>query len=627
MKRIIYLALIFTFFTCRGLVAQEEVLMDMQMNPVVAKRWHQLQLNYSSAKLAQQIIDTLVLPFLDDFSKESIFPDTAKWVGSSVFINRTYPKAPVSIGVATFDGVDSTGYPYNFTASGTSSGEADHLTSLPIDLGSFFPVDSVYFSFFYQAQGRGNAPETKDSLVLQYKRPSTGIWENVWSHKGYTPSNNDTNFHLVIVPVIDTAYLRNGFQFRFKNYATLSGNVDHWHIDYVYLNNNRTQTDTIFEDVAFVYEPSSLLKKYQAMPWEQYNTSELKDVVTTLSTVIRNNNNVTKNTFYNYVIKDGSGTVVSSYNGGSTNVNPYSSTGYLNNPPFTSPPLNYTIPALTDSAVYVWESYLKSIPDFDNYNDTIRFYQKFYNYYAYDDGTAEAGYGLSGTNPKMAIRYTLNVADTLRAIQLYFNPIITNVTNFSFRLAVWNNSGGVPGTLIYSDSVVKPVYGQDANQFHTYRLSNPALLLTPGTYFFGWIQNTSDLLNVGFDLNTNSISNTFISVSNVWTPSNFKGSVMLRPVFGEQFSIAGIHGPPTANFDFDVYPNPVQDKLNINLNDRFKYGNIHVSIIDMFGKIVRTENNFTAESIDVSQLAQGLYFLKITGESASSIIKRVAVVR
>lgn len=635
MNRSIYLAIVFVFFTCQSIFGQEEVLLDLQTNPVVAKKWHQLQLNYSPAKLAQQIIDTLALPFLDDFSKESVYPDTAKWIGSSVFINRTYPVAPVSIGVATFDGVDSTGYPYNFTASGTSSGVADHLTSLPIDLGSFFPVDSVYFSFFYQAQGRGNAPEVKDSLVLQFKRASTNTWQNVWSHKGYQiwdqnlnkAINKDTNFHVVIVPVIDTAFLKKGFQFRFKNYATLSGNVDHWHIDYVYLKNNRTRADTIFEDVAFVYEPSSLLKKYQAMPWEQYKTSELKDAVTTLSTYIRNSNSVTKNTFYNYVIKDNAGTQVSTYSGASDNVDPYSSIGLCKYPPFATPPLNYVIPALTDSAVYVWESYLKSIPDLNNYNDTIRFYQKFYNYYAYDDGTAEAGYGLIGGSQKLAIRYTLNVADTLRAIQLYFNPLVTNATVYSFRLAVWNNNGGVPGTMIYQDSVVKPVYDIGANQFHTYRLNNPALLLSPGTYFFGWVQNTSDLLNVGFDLNNNSLSNTFISVSNVWQPSNFKGSVMLRPVFGEQFSIAGIHGQKAANFDFEVYPNPAQDKLNINLNDRFKLGSIHVSMIDMYGKVVWTENNFTADSIDVSQLAQGLYFLKIAGENSNSIIKRVAVVR
>lgn len=46
-------------------------------------------------------------------------------------------------------------------------------------------------------------------------------------------------------------YLYNGFQFRFKNYASLTGNNDHWHIDYVRLDKNRSVTDTSISDIAF----------------------------------------------------------------------------------------------------------------------------------------------------------------------------------------------------------------------------------------------------------------------------------------------------------------------------------------------------------------------------------------
>jgi hypothetical protein len=628
-KRIIGLMLFSVFFMQQFCIAQEETLTDLQMNPVVAKKYQELKQNNSLAKMAQQLSDTLSLPFKDDFSFESVYPDTAKWKGTSVFINRTYPKAPLSIGVATFDGLDSTGYPYDFTVSSTSSGEADHLTSKPINLAfdtlgnAYFPVDSIYLSFFYQAMGRGNAPEAKDSLVLEFKRASTGKWDWIWAHKGYTPSNNDTNFHAVIIPVIDTAYLKKGFQFRFKNYATLSGNVDHWHIDYVYLNNNRNKADTIFEDVAFVYNPSSLLKKYQAMPWEQYVPSELKD---SLSTFIRNSYKVTKNTFYNYVIKDEMGVQLSLYNGASFNIDPYTVIGYCNYKPFTKPRFNYVIPLLTDSTLFVWESYIKAIPDFNNYNDTVRFYQKFYNYYAYDDGTAEAGYFLSGSNPKLAVKYVLNVTDTLKAIQLYFNPIVSDVRLFSFRLAVWNDNGGVPGAVIYKDSVVYPVYDKGYEAFHPYKISNPKLVLSAGTYYFGLIQNTSDQLNIGFDLNTNAQSNTYISLSAGWQPPNFKGSAMLRAVFGKSFPFVGIRQQQVSQFNFDVYPNPAQNVLNINIDDRFKLGHLQLSLIDTYGSTVWSENNFTATSIDVSQFAQGLYFLKITDGYANSSIKRMAIV-
>lgn len=636
-QRFTYLVITFILCTCCNAFAQA-VLTDLQVNPVVAKKWQQVKAyrSSSSAKMVQPALDTL--PFLDDFSKESVYPDSSMWIGRSVYVNRTYPVAPLSIGVATFDGVDSTGYPYDFTASGISTGVADRLTSIPINLGKYFAPDSVYFSFFYQSQGRGNAPEAADSLILQFKRPTTGTWDQVWAHKGYAiwdqnlnkALSKDTNFHAVILPVIDTAYLHDGFQFRFINHATLSGNLDHWNIDYVYLKNNRTQADTIFEDVAFVYDPLSLLKKYQAMPWEQYIPSELKDSLTRrLSTSIRNSYKVTKNTQYKYYIYDNTPAKVDSFIAGSFNVDPYVPNGMCTYAPFANPPFKYVIPLLSDSEVYTWENILKSTPDFDGYNDTVRFYQKFYNYYAYDDGTAERGYGLSGTNPKLAVRFTLNVADTLKAIKLFFNPLLTNTSVYSFRLAVWADNGGLPGNLIYKDSVVTPVYDKaGVNEFHNYRLSNEALVLAPGTYYFGWMQTTvaTQLLNVGFDLNINSQSNTFMYLSSSWQQSDKNGTVMLRPVFGKSFSVAGIHTQQTADINFEVYPNPAQDMLNINFNDRFKLGNIQISMIDMYGKTVWAENNFTSTSIDVSHLAQGLYFLKVTGPNANSSIKRVAVV-
>ncbi|MCC6690252.1 MAG: T9SS type A sorting domain-containing protein [Bacteroidia bacterium] len=609
--------------------AQHETLTDLHANPVVVKKWQQVKTSYSKAKLSAQNPDTLALPFKDDFSLETVYPDSTKWIGTSVFINRTYPKAPPSIGVATFDGIDSTGYPYNFTAPPTSSGEADHLTSKPINLAAdtmgngYFPVDSIFLSFFYQAMGRGNSPESKDSLVLEFKRASTGTWDWIWSHKGYVPANNDTNFHAVIFPIVDTAYLKNGFQFRFKNYATLSGNADHWHIDYVYLNKSRNKSDTIFEDLAFVYNPSSLLKNYQAMPWEQFTAADLTD---TLKTYIRNNYKVTKNTFYNYEIKDATGTQLSTYNGSSYNVDPYTTIGYLNYPPFTKPPLTYTIPPLTDSTLFIWESYIKAIPDFENNNDTVRFYQKFYNYYAYDDGTAEAGYFLSGTNPQLAIRFNLNVADTLKAIQLYFDPIITDARLTPFRLAVWNNNGGSPGSIIYKDSVVYPFYDSGYNAFHPYKISNPKLLLSAGTYYIGWLQSTSDPLNVGFDLNTNAQANTYINVSGAWQTSSFKGSVLLRPVFGKAIPFVGVEQLNASQFNIDVYPNPAQQFITVKTSDNSNHSVLNATIVDVYGQTVWSTTNFSTPRIDVSNFEQGLYFLKLTDNYLNTSVKRILVV-
>lgn len=74
----------------------------------------------------------------------------------------------------------------------------------------------------------------------------------------------------VMIPVTNTASFENDFQFRFRNYATLSGNVDHWHIDYVRFSDARHYQDTVYEDVAYVYPAYSLLNKYGSMPWSHF---------------------------------------------------------------------------------------------------------------------------------------------------------------------------------------------------------------------------------------------------------------------------------------------------------------------------------------------------------------------
>ena len=47
------------------------------------------------------------VPFIDDFSYDSSFPDTILWKDNSVFVNKNYGVNPITIGVATFDGLNS----------------------------------------------------------------------------------------------------------------------------------------------------------------------------------------------------------------------------------------------------------------------------------------------------------------------------------------------------------------------------------------------------------------------------------------------------------------------------------------------------------------------------------------
>jgi len=111
----------------------------------------------------------------------------------NVYFNSNFPISPPSFCVATFDGLDSTGYPYDFSSQ-TAHGIADSLTSHPIDLSVI--IDSVYLSFQYQAQGNGNAPEQNDSLRLDFFSKADSSWVRVWS----VPCTGTHSFKKVMVP-------------------------------------------------------------------------------------------------------------------------------------------------------------------------------------------------------------------------------------------------------------------------------------------------------------------------------------------------------------------------------------------------------------------------------------------
>ncbi len=613
MNRIIFIiTLVFSFSFVHS---QEEVEADLQMNTFLIQH----SADYPVRKMMAGN-DTVNLPFKDDFSYNSFYPDTGLWTDNFVYINRDYPIAPPTLGVATFDGLNASGYPYNFSASQLSSNVADYITSKYIRLGSpLSPVDSLYFSFYYQAAGRGNDPEPLDSLILQFFTPSLG-WKNVWGRRGYSPAASDSGFHHVMVPITNSNYFTNAFRFRFVNHATLSGNLDHWHVDYVYLNSARSISDNIQNDVAFVYNAPTFLKNYQQMPWEQYRTSEMK---TALSMYIRNNNNNAASVDYIDTLRDATSSSVWDYNGGNCSVNPFVSAGYASCASHENPPVSYSFPLLTDSATFTAEHKLNYSGDVNTANNTLFFDQKFHDYYAYDDGSAESGYGLSANNASFAYKFTLNQQDTLRAFNIFFNPIQTSVTSYSFRFAVWNGNSGTPGSEIKRDSVVYPLYSPRINEFIKYDFDTAhPLVLSAGTYFFGWIQYTTNILNVGLDKNTRAAGQGYYNVGSGWVASTIQGSIMVRPVFGKKIITTSIEEGVFNNPVYTVFPNPANGIVNITGNDN---GDAKVSLLDAVGRTVKVEMINGNVTVDISQFTNGIYFLVIEKENTIPFTQKLII--
>jgi hypothetical protein len=147
-------------------------------------------------------LSAMRLPFWDDFSfnnphhKDSLanFPYDSLWqYGRSIWVNTGMGINPPTIKVATFDGIDSLGRPYNIN-SPIAKGVADKLISRPLRMDLVDPSlrDSVFIFFYYQWEGNGEQPDPGDDLSLWFKNDSSE-WKMVWS-VGVDSTSDKTKF-------------------------------------------------------------------------------------------------------------------------------------------------------------------------------------------------------------------------------------------------------------------------------------------------------------------------------------------------------------------------------------------------------------------------------------------------
>jgi hypothetical protein len=582
-----------------GLSPAQEVVTGLRTNPFLK---NQTEKEASSKGTAADI----ELPFFDDFSRHSYTPSPKWWSDNYTFINNTYSDQQVSLGMATFDALDESG---NLYETNNSEGfEADRLTSQPINL-NFPSSDNFWLSFYYQPGGLGDAPELKDSLTLQFLAPDENIWYSVWRK----PGTASVKFQPAIIRIDNPRYLKAGFRFRFINWASLNttfndpsmiGNCDHWNVDYVYLDRNRNAADTSLADVAFRTPVRSLLKTYEAIPWKQFRQVYLQEMGSSIPIHYRNNDMIIRNITRNFEIRDMiTNTVSYSFSAGAANIDPFTDVDYNANLIYTFNNSN------NDSALFKVTSYLKT-DDYDpKGNDTIIYYQVFSNYYAYDDGSAEAGYGINGQgsrNAMAALRFKSYLPDTIRAIRFCFNDSYMNSNQRAFNLMIWDDNNGLPGNVIYSveDVMVEP--GDDVNGFFTYEL--PDGIMVDDIFYVGWQQRTETFLNVGFDVNTPNRGRQFFWLNGIWLQSQKEGTIMIRPVVGSPLkttSVETIDTDPVQNNAFRFWPNPATDYINLELNDLALSGSAFISIIDFQGR--ELINVPYSERISISSLKAGLY--------------------
>jgi hypothetical protein len=608
------------------IIAQE--LRSLSRNQVVInaieKKGFITTLRTKAARVAPVVLQ---LPFFEDFSDYGPlplvwpFPKSEKWSDSYAFINSEFPDSMISIGVATLDAFDQNGFPYSITKA--DSGFSDTLTS------NYFNITTgpgnIYLSFFYEAGGKGEMPDLEDSLFVDFYTPKCK-WVNVWQIQGGQEQHVFTQ-QTILVP---DSLQKDSLRFRFRNHTSISdkekekeSNVDQWHLDYIQLNRtSKPDTLAYLNDAMVIQTLLPSIKEYCSVPYHHLDMARASSERTNTDFVIR--------TYYpqkldllevtrfhssfdveNNKLKERPG------NGGIANtVNPVEINSF---PDLFAADMSYN-PASKSGKLELLSYFNINDPYQRTVNDTLRRTEYYADYYAYDDGSAEFGFGNSGGSGDMffiANRYRIfrraENPDTLKAVYIYFNkPEYIGDDTVEFKVCVWKNDGLLPGEFLYESSdYLKPDYSKRINEFIRYELETP--LLVSDTIFVGIRQNTSAFINIGYDRNNNSRDNIYVKTdaSGWYNPySKPTGSLMIRPSFGAQ-DIVLATDQPSLEQQIGIYPNPANDFVNLRLPDELNNKPLKIQVINIMGL---TQINTTTEnySIDISALQTGIYFIVVS---------------
>lgn len=576
------------------------------------------------------------LPLVEDFSSTTgYYPDEEKWIDKKVFINNNFPKNQPSINVATFDGLDENGNAYSkFPIKSVT----DVLTSKGFNLSNFGLKDSIYFSFFYQYQLQGTTQQIQptDSLYLEFRSSPNDAdsFVTIWKKSALDTLGYDT-FNRVLLQ-IPSEYLHDDFQFRFKTIGSLTGNVSQWHIDYIKLDNGRSRFDTSNVDVAISASPTSMLRKYRSMPWSHFELNKAKYTNDSVYFSVFNNDNRNYSVDFRKQLIDNENSVVSTIN---------DVEGFV---PFLSHfPLAIANPNIlnTSSTKLVKQFNNKVAVSANNFsnndniptNDSITVTTRFSNYFAYDDGSAEGGYGIYlKTNASVALAYDLEKPDTIYGVEVFFNQSQQDVSTRNFDLMVWSgitpvNQQADNDKVQYRKNGVKPIYTNSINGFATILFDSA--IVVGNRFFIGWEQLGQFILNIGLDenyyegnkLKTNP--NMFYKTDGTWKATEIPGALMLRPLLGQVRDFpASINKTLVSrtDFNFNLYPNPTSSAFTIESN----YSkNLTVYLFDLFGKEMMNEkmqNN--VQQFHLPSLSKGIYIIQVIDANTGSKLSKKLII-
>ena len=558
------------------------------------------------------------LPFWDDFSvTEDGRPDLLRiwgddtirqWGDSTkgVFVNSSLGKNPPSLKVVTFDGLDENGQIY---ANG--NGLTDELYSDTLDLNAFTEEDNLIISFYWQAGGNVERPDSKDSIRLQFYVISADTaggnpWQTVWTQNGSDELSDDIFFQEAIP--VEQRFINEVTLFRFQAFGDQDGPFDAWHLDWIYLNDNRENDDFFYLDRGLTGQLTSPFSPFKSMPIHQFKNGPSTTGSQTLQTFNLDNNEQPAELILTLRDLDQNATIDSILK---ESVNPQAgntdSRQITNTLDFSFDAIDLSTLPTTDSlvlesTVYVAESddgFLQGTNINLRINDTIRTQYLLHDFLAFDDGTAEYAIGTNQQGDQIGVQYWVNEQDTITQIDMLFPNITPDSNGETLILRIFRNlEDQIPA---YTESITVAT-ASAPNAFTSYELNRPVIV--SDTFYITYEQNVNQYISLGLDRSNDAASRyIFQNITGQWERNNrIDGAIMIRPVFknvGDDFTLS----TPNVAINHLVYPNPSQGLIRI----EGSYATIELRNIS--GQLLRRES---ARSVhDFSGLSGGLYLLTI----------------
>ncbi|WP_157547598.1 T9SS type A sorting domain-containing protein [Hymenobacter sp. DG25A] len=568
---------------------------------------------------------SVTLPFFDDFAQQPEgMPNAEHWEPrGGTLVNNRFPVAPPSRNVVTFDGLKANGQPYG---SSSFYSDTDTLTSLPIDLSGLTAGSNVYLSFFWQAGSIVSPPSAASStrqvaFTLEFLNEA-GQWQSIWSQRS---TGRRTDFAQEIVAVNDAQYLHANFRFRFHSIGNQANTRDAWSLDYLKLDRNRSAADTTYRDIATSAPLTSLLKRYASMPAVQLAAAPIPaDEL----------NDQTGTTINNFDI--GPAPTPITWRGTAQNLPKGPELQFLTGNrsidasarqvPITGDVRTVAAALLTGGPQRIRHRILLGTNETDprtQPNDSISRVTELSDYYAYDDGTAEAAVSLpaltGGASTFFAYRIDLNQPDQVRSVRLY--PVLPNAAGRAITLSVWADVNGKPAEKPLASVPFTVPATAPAGGFLEIPFTQPVGV--SGTFYVGYGQaSAGQFVQFGLDLNSSPPANYFFyQVRNEWSAvADFSGALMLRPVMTGTVTAAT---PSRAAALLTLYPNPSSGIVQV----KGRY--THATVLDALGRTVWQQTSQTngQPTLDLSGLPAGVYLMRLALPDGSVAAKRLVLTR